>query len=64
MADYCTNKRPATGSVRQLRTAHLGSKFSKMHGRWVGDCPECGRQGLGVTAQDNLPRHKPMTANA
>ncbi|MFE9559101.1 hypothetical protein ACFYMW_39180 [Streptomyces sp. NPDC006692] len=63
MSDYCTNKRPTPGTVRQLATAHLGSKFSKMHGRWVGDCPACGRS-VTVTAQDNLMRHKSKTAGA
>lgn len=59
MSDYCTAKRPVPDTVQQLRTAHLGSKFSKMHGRWVGDCPICGRHGIAVTTQGNLMRHKP-----
>ncbi|WP_331721571.1 hypothetical protein [Streptomyces sp. NBC_00212] len=62
MSDHCPTQPPAPGTVRQLNTAQLGSKFFKMHGRWVGDCPNCGRRGIAVTAQNNLRPHKPKAA--
>ncbi|MEU5436497.1 hypothetical protein AB0G73_24390 [Streptomyces sp. NPDC020719] len=62
MSEYCTAKQPVPGTVRQLRTAHLGGKFSKLHGRWVGDCPDC-KRAIGVTAKGNLMRHKPRSAS-
>lgn len=57
LANRCTNKAPAPGTVRTLKTAHLGAKFVRMHGRTIGDCAECGHTGLALTSRGNLPPH-------
>lgn len=50
-----TGRKPV--SVKQLRTAHLGSKFSHLHGKVLGKCPACGAS-KGLSAQGNMAAHK------
>ncbi len=55
---------PCSGSSRPAVNPHrvnvngLGSKFSHMRGKIYGTCPECGRTGLVVRQDGNVPAHK------
>jgi len=51
------SSRPAVNPHR-VNTAGLGSKFSHMRGKTYGACSECGRTGLVVRADGNIPNHK------